>query len=644
MISLMMTCGFMVAVIDFGHVSSPSEGLTGSIAATTIGSFTATPSTVYVGDPVTFTATASSTTGSQLTFTFFYDAVDIPYPTNNTESPYSTHTTGNPGTVTTSFTYTRLGNLTTPGLTSYYIVRLLVGDGSNTVSSLKQINVIENTAPTFVDSLPTSLTLDPDEVADFDINVSDPDDDPVTVTWDFGDGVVAVDETGNALLGIAVSQSHAWSPDIGPGMGPVFYYSMVVTLEDPHSNTVSATVVIGIRLPYNGLPVIYFDASSNNVDPDVEDEVTFYASAKDPEGEALTWTFVVNNSVEDVDVIVSHTDVTPVNTTVWNNLTYAFGNNPGTYNVRLYVSDALIPYQIAPHNVTKPETVTVIGNAVPSVVDQIAMSDESPTIDTAVTFVIVTFTIQAYDGDGDVLTVAWDMDDGVPRTNSSDGGWTTYEFNQDRLFNTTGSFNISATVTDGLEGHDVTKYRLVNVTSNNLPPVVIELNFTYETGDFALVGESVEFTLTLSDPEMDVLEIVWDFGDNTSQVYFNLTEYVDDVVMCRVNHTFNEVGVHNLTITYTDNQIGLLTHQKVKYAQVTVDELYIEVVDVWSWWDYTSLALLLIIPIVFILNLLRIRVNRRRFEEKGGQSWQEMKLRESEMSVEEESDFYTEVD
>ena len=631
----------MATFVGFGSVSSPNGELTGSITATTIVSFTATPSTVYIGDPVEFTASASSTTGSQLTFTFFYDAYDYPYPTNNTESPYSTHTTSNPGTVTASFTYTRLGNLT--AATSYYIVRLFVGDGSNTVAAQVTVNVIRNSAPKFDDFQTTSLLLNPDQVASFNATVSDADDDPVTVTWDFGDGTVAVNETGNAFIGIDVSQSHAWSPDIGPGMGPTLYYSMIVTLEDPYSNTVSATVVVGIRLPYNGLPIVYFDASSNTVDPDVEDEVTFYASARDPEGEALTWTFVVNNSVEDIDVIVSHTDVTSANTTVWNNLTYAFVT-PGTYNVRLYVSDALIPYQIAPHNVTKVETVTVVGNAVPSVVDEIAMSDESPTIDTAEGFVIVTFTIHVYDGDGDALTVDWDMDDGVPRMNTSDGGLIIYKFNQDRRFDTTGSFNISATVTDGLEGHDVTKYRLVNVTSNNLPPVVLELNFTYETGDFALPGESIEFTLTFSDPEMDMLEVVWDFGDNTSLEYFNLTEYVDGVVTCRVNHTFHEVGVHNLTISYTDNQIGLLKHQKVKYAQVTVRDLYVAVPDIWTWWDYTSLALVILIPVLFILNLLRIRANKRRFEEKGGLSWEEMKLRESEMSVEEEADFYTEVD
>ncbi len=641
---LVATGGIMVVV--FGPEADPATDgeLRSGISATTINSFTVSPSTAYVGEPVTFTASASSTTGSQLTFTFFYDATDNPYPTNNTESPYTTHTTGNPGTVTTEFTYDRLGNLTF-GTTSGYVVRLFVGDGSDTVSLSKTVYVIDNTAPRFEVPLPTTLTLDPDQVAYINITVEDADDDPVTVTWDFGDGAVVVNETGNAELGIDVRQSHAWSPELGPGMGPVLYYYMVVTLEDPYSHTTSRTVEVGIRLPYNGLPTVYFDASTNNVDPEVEDEVTFYTSAKDPEGEALTWTFLVNSSFEDVEetvaTFVSHTDVTPANTTVWNNLTYEF-TVPGDYSVRVYVSDALIPYQVSPHNVTKVESVYVVGNAVPGVTDEIAVVG-IPTINTTIGFVILTFTVTVYDSDGDALTGTWDMDEGIIRTNTTDGDRQQHVFAQDRLFNKTGSYNISVTVTDGVDGHDVTRYKLLNVSSNNLPPVAA-LSFSYELGDYAYAGETIEFTLTLSDPEMDALEVVWDFHDNTSLIQFNLTEYVNGSLTCVVNHTFNALGTYNLTIYYTDNQVGLLNHTKEKKATVVVNYLPLKVVEPWDWWDYTSLGLLALIVIVFILNQVRVSMNRRRLEEKGGMSWEEMKLREDEMSTDEETDFYTEVD
>lgn len=640
LVFLSIVAGGVVLTVAGPERGSDDAGELRSSIATTIDSFTVSPSTVYLGEEVTFTATASSLAGSDLMFTFFYDAIVPPYPTNNTESPYSEHFTENPGTVITTFTYDRLGNFTSAS-GSYYIVRLYVSDGSETRSMTRTVYVIENTAPKFDLSLPSTLSLLPDQVVNLPIVVSDADDDPVTVTWDFGDGETAVNNTANALVGIPVSQTHAWSPDIGPGMGPVLYYYLEVTLEDPYENTLTATTVVGIQLPYNGLPVIYLRASVNNVNP--EEDLTFYANATDPEGEALTWTYVINNSIEDVEILVSHTDITAPSTKVWNNLTYAFVN-PGTYNIRLYVSDAEIPYQIPPHNVTKSVQVTVIGNSAPFVVDEIAMSDESPSIDTAIGSTTVTFILQAYDSDGDVLSVTWDLDDGGdPVTNASAGGLVTYTFRQDRVFNTSGVFNISVEVTDGLVGHEVLRYRLVTVTSNNLPPNVLEFNFTYETGDFALPGESIEFVLTLSDPEMDDLEVAWDFGDNTSRLYFNITEYVDGVATCEVNHTYDEVGTYNITIWYSDNQIGLLTHDKVKTVLVTVDDLYVEVIEGWSWWDYTSLALIIAVPVLLVLNVYRIHIKRKRIEAEGV-SWEEMKLLESEMLDELEEDFYTEVD
>lgn len=637
----LLVFGYLMGAFGDPAADSPAdEGTLGcGMAATTIDSIIANPSTIYVGEEVTFTASASSTTGNPLTFTFFYDSITLPFQ-NNTHSPYSEHVTDNPGTVTTTFIYSSLGNLTSPS-GSYFIVRLYVSDGTETKSDTETVFVLENTAPRFDSRLPGSISLLPDESVDLSIIVGDADDDPVTVTWDFGDGIVAVNNTGNALTGIPVSQTHAWSPDIGPGMGPLLYYSLVVTLEDPYGNTRTATTEIAIELPYNGLPSIFLTPSTFSLDPG--EEMTFYANATDPEGEALTWTFVLDNNIEDVDVLVYHTSVTPPGQKVWNNVTYAF-ENPGTYNVRLYVSDAQIPYQIFPHNVTKTRQVYVVGNAVPSVVDQIAMSDESPSIDTAAGFVDVVFTVQAYDSDGDSLLVTWDLGgDGNPATNTSAGGLVTYIFRQVRTFTTPGIYNISVVVTDGIVGHEVVSYRLATVTSDNLPPVVVELNFTYETGDFAIPGESVEFTLILSDPEMDSLELIWDFGDNTSRRYYNLTDYADGKVTCVLNHTYYEVGAYNITIWYTDNQIGLLTHNKEKYVVVTVGELYVAAEVHWNWWDYVSILLLVMVPVVLILNVRRIQIQRRRIEDEGI-SWEEMKLRESEMFDEQEEDFYTEVD
>ncbi|UCE92244.1 MAG: PKD domain-containing protein [Methanobacteriota archaeon] len=630
LVSVLLLTGFLSgALCGLNSITTDSdEELRCSTLAASIQSFDASPDRAYTGEEVTFTATASSTTSTSLTFIIYYDAIVPPFPTNNTNSPYTVHVTDNPGTVTATFTYDRLGNLTS-GTDTFYCVRLVVNDGSaTTATDLISVYVIENTAPTFESALPKSLpVLDPGEEVNLSVRVSDPDGDPVTANWDFGDGTVAVNTTGTALPGVYFNQTHAWYPVTGPGIGGEMYFSLVVTLEDPYTHTETATCQITVELPPNGYPVI--GLSSSDVSVDSMDEVTFYANATDPEGEALTWTFVFNNSYEDVYVATYHTDVTPPDTKVWNNITYAF-ESPGDYEVRLYVCDGLDPYQSLAHNVTKSISVTVVGNSLPSVVDEIAMSEESPQIDTDIGFLIVMFAIQTRDVDGDVITATWDLDDGGDSVvNISAGGPITYTFRQERLFNQTGIYNVSVVISDGIPGHEAVSYREFTVTSNNMPPSVVSFNFTYDAGNHATPGEEIEFSISLSDPEMDVIEMTWDFGDNSSILSFNLTEYVNGSVTCIVSHSYSEVGSYNVTITYSDNEIfGILTHERTKVATVVVDLPFDRVVDHWSWWDYTALIVILMIPVALVLNLLRTRRRRKRLEAQGV-SLEELKLRES---------------
>lgn len=608
-------------------IDSDEELRCGALAAN-IESFYASPDRAYTGEEVTFTATASSTTSTSLTFIIYYDAIVPPYPTNNTNSPYTVHVTDSPGTVTAKFTYDCLGNLSS-GTDTFYFVRLVVSDGStSTATDLISVYIVENRAPAFEISLSESLpVLDPGEEIDFSIKVSDPDGDPVTANWDYGDGTVAVNTTEVSLPGAYFNQTHAWYPVTGPGIGGEMYFTLVVTLEDPYSHTETATRQITVELPPNGSPVIGFSASNTSVNP--MDEVTFYANATDSEGEALTWTFVFNNSVEDFHVVVCHTDATPPGMLVWNNISYVF-ESPGSYVVRLYVCDGLVPYQNLAHNVTLQIPIGVVGNSLPSVVDKIAMSEESPQINVSIGSFIVTFTVQAYDADGDVMTATWDLDDeGDSQVNTSAGGLVTYTFRQERCFDQTGVYNVSIVVSDGISGHEVARYREFNVTSNNMPPSVVSFHFTYDVGNSAVPGEEIEFSISILDPEMDVIEITWDFGDNSSILSFNLTEYVDGNVTSVVSHSYSEVGRYNVTIRYSDNEIfGILTHEKIKMATVIVETPFDRLTDSWSWWDYTALIAVLMIPVALVLNLIRTRRWRRRLEAQGV-SLEELKLRES---------------
>jgi hypothetical protein len=631
LVSVLLLTGFVTGAfcgLDLAAIDSDEELRCGTLAAS-IQSFSASPNRVYTGEEVTFTATASSATpDTSLTFIIYYDAIVPPYPTNNTNSPYTVHVTDNPGTVTAKFTYDCPGNLTA-GTDTYYFVRLVVSDGSATTdTNLISVYVVENRAPTFEIALSESLpVLDPGEEIDLSIKVSDPDGDPVTANWDFGDGTVAVNVTGAAPAGVYFNQTHAWYPVTGPGIGGSMYFSLVITLEDTYSNTETATRLVTVVLPPNGYPAVGFAASDTSINP--MDEVTLYANATDPEGEALTWTFVFNNSFENFHVVVYHTNATLPGTKVWHNITYSF-ESPGSYMVRLYVCDGLVPYQSLAHNVTRQISISVAGNSLPSVVDEIAMSEESPRINVSIGFFVVAFTVQTYDADGDVISVAWNLDDGGdPKVNTSAGGLVVYTFTQERHFNQTGVYNISVAVSDGILDHEVVRYREFIVASNNMPPSVARFNFTYDAGNYAAPGEEIEFSITLLDPEMDIIEITWDFGDNSPILSFNLTEYVDGNVICVVSHAYSEVGSYNVTIRYSDNEIfGLLTHERIKTATVVVDTPFDRIADPWSWWDYSTLIAVLMIPIVLVLNLILTRQRRKQLEAQGV-SLEELKLRES---------------
>jgi len=615
-------CGFGM-LTDF-----QDEELRAGTTAATILSFTAEPDRAYVGEEVTFTAIASSSSSTSLTFTFYYDAMIPPF-VNNTHSPYSVHyATESPATIVATYTYDSPGNFT-DGSGTYLFVRLVVSDGSTTVDSeLIDIYVLENAAPIFEAPLPENLgPLDPGEELSLSVKVRDPDADPVTVTWDFGDGNFATNETGPALPSVYANQTHAWNPVTGPGIGGTQYYTMVVTVEDLYSNVKISTSTVSVVLPPNGVPSITFVVNRTVIDP--MDEVTFIASALDPEGEALTWTYEFNNSIEVFDILVYHTESTPPGTKVWNNFTYVF-ELPGNYIVRLYVCDGVVPYQHLAHNETRPATLRVLGNSAPSVVDEIMMSNETPIINVAVGYCSVTFKIEVYDTDGDAVTATWDMDDdGESPVNTSIGGLVVYVFRQTRLFNQTGTFNISVNVTDGLPDHEVTIYRLVLVSSNNLPPSVLVLNFTYENGNFAVPGEVIEFTLVFTDPESDTLQVKWDFGDNSSIEHYNLTEYQNGTTTCVVGHSYSEVGEYTITISYTDNVVGLLTHNKTKDVEIVVDNLFIRIVEPWNWWDYTALALLMMIPVGIVVSFIRTKRRRMQLESQGV-SLEEMRLVKSE--------------
>ena len=583
--------------------------------------FSASPSNAYVNEEVTFFANASSDViGATLTFLIYFDAFTFPGLSNNTASATSVNTTGNPGSVIVKYTYDAPGNysdLNGP----FFFVRLFVGDGTNTVEyPFIKVYMNYNSPPWFI-----GLIADPLEgptknsVESLSTIIQDVNNDPVTVTWEFGDGTANETQllTGTAAAeGVYSNVTHAWNPPWDAANIGDFYvsYQMNITLDDGFNLPVVSASFVNVYVPLNYPPTIGFSSSASRAAPG--DVVNFSANASDAEGDPLTWTL----DYSDGPIEVFHTPATSPGTLVWNNVTHHF-DAIGNYTVSVHVSDALEPYQVGSHNQSADVKVQIVENLPPTAGSEISSSPQGdPQISGSIGNISVEFSIGVSDPEGDVVTVVWDMNDTLgPRTNATPGGKGIFTLNQTRIFDKPGLYNISMVITDGRPGHEIIRYRIVNVTSTNLPPNLVSgPSFVYAPGhDFAEPNETITFILVLSDPEQDSIEVSWDFGDGTPIQYFNLTEYVDGNVTLTLSHSYPEVKKYTITVHYTDNQEGILNHFKFINATVDVFLPKPRVVIIWDLWDYASLGLFMMIPVSLAARVFFVGRRRKRLEEEG---------------------------
>ncbi|MBU0623766.1 MAG: PKD domain-containing protein, partial [Candidatus Thermoplasmatota archaeon] len=581
--------------------------------------FSASPSYVYVNESVTFFANATSDVpAAALTFRIYFDGYTLPGLSNNTASATSVNTTGNPGSIVVNYTYNAPGNYSDAN-GKYFRVRLFVGDGTNTVEYPHiRVHVNYNTAPSILGSVPNPLQTMKDTEVSLSTSIQDVNNDSVTVTWDFGDDTANETQvlTGTSATGGVYSNvTHTWSPPLDPAHIGDFYatYQMNITLDDGFNLPVVSTSSVIVYVPFDYPPTIGFAASVSRASPG--DVINFSANATDPEGDPLTWTF----NYSDGKIEVFHTPATSPSTLAWNNVTHVF-DAVGNYTVFVYVSDALEPYQVSLHNQSAKIKIQIVDNLPPSASSEIGSSPQGdPQIEGKIGNISVEFSIEGNDPDGDVVTAVWNMDDTLgPRTNATPGGTGKFMFNQTRIFDKPGLYNISIVITDGRPGHEILRYRIVNVTSTNLPPNLVSLDFQYAPGlDYAEPNETITFILVLSDPERDSIEVSWDFGDGTPIQYFNLTEYVDGNLTLTLNHSYPEVKEYTITVHYTDNQQGILNHFKFTNATVVVFLPKAATVIMWDLWDFVSLGLFSLIPVSLVARALYVARRRKRFEKEG---------------------------
>lgn len=136
----------------------------------------------------------------------------------------------------------------------------------------------------------------------------------------------------------------------------------------------------------------------------------------------------------------------------------------------------------------------------------------------------VDFSVTATDGDGDDLTYSWDFGDG----NNGTGANPTH------VYGSSGTYTATVTVSDGT----IETEAGVIVTVNSPPffstPPVAQPPIVSPT------APTVDFSVTMGDPDGDTLTYLWNFGDGNTSTSANPT------------HTYSAEGTYTVDLTVSD--------------------------------------------------------------------------------------------
>ena len=362
-----------------------------------------------------------------------------------------------------------------------YTVTLVVNDGaldSNPDTTTVTVNDV-NEAP--VADVGGPYSGDEDTAINFDgSGSSDPDGDPLTYSWDFGDG-------GN---GTGQTPSHTYAD---PGS-----YTVTLVVNDgaldssPSSTTVTVNAVnhppvANVGGPYSG---------------DEDTAISFDGSgSSDLDGDALTysWNFGDGASLSGTSALVTHV--------------YA---DPGSYTVTLVVNDGALD--------SNPDTTTVTVNDVNEAPVADVGGPYSGDEDTAINF----DGSGSSDPDGDPLTYSWDFGDGGNGTGESPS----------HTYADPGSYTVTLVVNDGTLNSSPSS-TTVTVNDVNYAPVA-DVGGPYSGDEDTAISFDGSGS---SDPDGDPLTYSWNFGDGQNGTGES------------PSHTYADPGSYTVTLVVNDGAL-----------------------------------------------------------------------------------------
>jgi len=350
----------------------------------------------------------------------------------------------------------------------------------------------------------TDVTVTPGQAVTFSGTATDPGGNPLTVVWDFGDGVTST---------LLAPGDHSYAA-VGT-YNVSFTATNSLGLADPTPATRTITVQTE---PVNQAPSGTITAPAADVAITTGQSVSFSGTATDPNGDPVTvlWDFGDGSATSTLLAPGSHT--------------YAAA---GTYTVTFTATDALGLADPTP--ATRTVTVTAAPvNVAPNGTITAPAANVSITAGQS-----VSFTGTATDPNGDPVTVLWNFGDGSATSTLLSPGSHTYA--------AVGTYTVTFTATDSLGLSDPTPAtRTITVSAvpvNQAPNGTI----TAPAANVSITaGQSVSFTGTATDPDGNPVTVLWNFGDGSAT----------STLLSPGSHTYAAAGTYTVTFTATDS-LGL---------------------------------------------------------------------------------------
>ncbi len=222
---------------------------------------------------------------------------------------------------------------------------------------------------------------------EFSAAAADPNGDPLTYSWNFGDGeTVRGGETQTHTFGEAGAYTTVVT--VADGRGGFTQAEQRIAVSDPQVPPTDPPAPPTPPTPENEAPEVSLSADQTGGPAPLT--VSLKAEASDPEGDELSYSWDFGND-EKAEGNSSRT------------LTYT---EPGTYTATVTVGDGLTETS-AETQITVEETVAPPGNAPP---EEVTATADPPS---GTTPLQVEFSASASDADDDTLVYLWDFGDGV---------------------------------------------------------------------------------------------------------------------------------------------------------------------------------------------------------------------------------------